>query len=163
MKKQTICLNMIVKDEAHVIRRCLASVKPLIDTWIIVDTGSKDGTQEIIREFMKDIPGELFERPWVDFGHNRNEALALARRKADYILFIDADDRLVIEDNFVLPNLKKDYYAVRQRIAKEHAIVDHPIILLIKDIPDFSWKGVLHEELTWSSSKTCDLLSGIIN
>ena len=47
--KSKICLNMIVKDESRVIRRCLESVKPLIDYWVIVDTGSTDGTQEIIK------------------------------------------------------------------------------------------------------------------
>ena len=78
---QTICLNMIVKDEKDVICRCLASVKPVIDYWVIVDTGSSDGTQEIIRAFMKEIPGELHERPWINFGHNRNEALELAKGK----------------------------------------------------------------------------------
>ena len=26
-KKKTVCLNMIVKDESHVIKRCLESVK----------------------------------------------------------------------------------------------------------------------------------------
>ena len=35
-----IRLNMIVKNEAHVILRCLASVKPWIDSWCIVDTSS---------------------------------------------------------------------------------------------------------------------------
>ena len=54
-----ICLNMIVKNEAHVIRRGLDTVKPFIHHWVIVDTGSTDGTQEIIREHLKDIPGEL--------------------------------------------------------------------------------------------------------
>ena len=77
MPAPTICLNMIVKNEAHVIRRCLDSVRPFIDCWVIVDTGSTDGTQELIREVMRDIPGELRERPWKNFAHNRNEALSL--------------------------------------------------------------------------------------
>ena len=72
--RPTICLNMIVKNEAHVIRRCLDSVRPLIDTWVIVDTGSTDGTQDLIREIFADLPGELHERPWHDFGYNRSES-----------------------------------------------------------------------------------------
>ena len=47
---QSICLSMIVRDEAQVIRRCLDSVRPFIAHWAVVDTGSVDGTQEIIRE-----------------------------------------------------------------------------------------------------------------
>ena len=43
----TICLNMIVKNEAPVIGRCLASVLPFVDRWVIVDTGSTDGTQVV--------------------------------------------------------------------------------------------------------------------
>lgn len=58
---------MIVRNEAAVVRRCLASVKHLIDYWVIIDTGSDDGTQQIIREFLQEIPGELHERPWIDF------------------------------------------------------------------------------------------------
>ena len=68
----SICLNMIVKNEAPVIKRCLATVKPWITSWVISDTGSDDGTQDIIKEYMKDMPGKLIERPWVDFAHNRN-------------------------------------------------------------------------------------------
>ena len=99
----TICLNMIVKNEAKVIARCLESVKPILDHWVIVDTGSTDGTQAIIRSILKDIPGELHERPWKDFGHNRTEAIELARGKADYLFVIDADDTLVIPPRYVLP------------------------------------------------------------
>ena len=45
MHKTRICLNMIVKNEAHVIRRCLDSVRPHITHWVIVDTGSTDRTR----------------------------------------------------------------------------------------------------------------------
>ena len=56
-KTKTITLCMIVKDEARVIERCLASVLPLIDNWVIVDTGSTDGTQELIKYMLKDLVG----------------------------------------------------------------------------------------------------------
>lgn len=109
---QTICLCMIVKDEAPVIRRCLDSVRPLIDRWLIVDTGSADGTQEIVREHFRDIPGDLVERPWRDFAHNRSEALALARPHGAYTLIIDADDAMVVPDGFRWPDLDADSYTV---------------------------------------------------
>ena len=40
---RNITLNMIVKNEAHVIERCLSAARPLIDAWCIVDTGSAAG------------------------------------------------------------------------------------------------------------------------
>jgi glycosyltransferase involved in cell wall biosynthesis len=115
MSKATICLNMIVKDEAHVIRRCLDSVRPFIDHWVIVDTGSRDGTQDLIRDYLKDLPGELIERPWVDFAHNRSEALAAARDKADYVLVIDADETLESDPGFAMPPLDLDAYNLEVR------------------------------------------------
>ena len=48
----TICLNMIVKNESRVIKRCLESVKGFIDYWVIVDTGSEDGTQDMIKKII---------------------------------------------------------------------------------------------------------------
>ncbi|MFZ0042772.1 MAG: hypothetical protein WAK93_15790, partial [Solirubrobacteraceae bacterium] len=67
-----ICLCMIVKDEAQVIERCLASVKEHLAYWVICDTGSSDATPELIRRALDGVPGEVHERPWVDFGHNRS-------------------------------------------------------------------------------------------
>jgi tetratricopeptide (TPR) repeat protein len=85
----SVCLVAIVKDEAAIIRRCLDSCRGLIDGYSIVDTGSTDGTQDLIRGH--DIPGDLYEREWVNFGVNRSQALELARGKADYLLLLDAD------------------------------------------------------------------------
>ena len=85
MTKPTICLVMIVKNESKVIERCIDSVKDHINYWVIVDTGSTDGTQSIITEKMKSlgIEGELHEKPWVNYGHNRTESMNLSKGKCD--------------------------------------------------------------------------------
>lgn len=146
MKKKagsTICLSMIVKNEAHVIRRCLDSVRPIIDHWIIVDTGSTDGTQDIIRAAMANLPGTLVERPWVDFATNRNEALKLARRHADYVLIIDADDELIIPDGFTMPKLREVGYQFE--IIDEHTRYWRN--QLVNSRKNWRYRGVLHEFL----------------
>jgi glycosyltransferase involved in cell wall biosynthesis len=99
-RRMRVCLSMIVKNEAAVIERCLASVLPHIDAWAICDTGSSDGTQDLIRRRLVHLPGELIERPWVDFATNRNEALDLARRHGDYALVVDADDIVEADSRF---------------------------------------------------------------
>lgn len=109
---------MIVKNEAHVIERCLASMLPIIDTWVIVDTGSTDGTQDKIKNFFGQlgIEGKLYEKPWVNFGHNRSEALELARPEGDYTIMIDADEILEYDPEFdadaFKSSLNKDLYNV---------------------------------------------------
>src|SRR5512146_2184990 len=107
-----ICLSMIVKNEAAVIERCLRSVKPHVHAWAIADTGSNDGTQDIIRRFMADVPGELIERPWMDFATNRNEALELAGKFGDYALIIDADEVLETDPGFSWGTLGEPGYLV---------------------------------------------------
>src|ERR1700756_5080078 len=90
VQRPTICLSMIVRDEAHVVVETLDSVSGHIDYWVIVDTGSTDSTVETITSHMSElgIPGEMHERRWLDFGTNRTEALALCTGKADYIWVI---------------------------------------------------------------------------
>ncbi len=138
---QTVCLAMIVKNEAPVIRRCLESVRPLIDHWIVVDTGSTDGTQDRVREILADLPGELVERPWVDFAHNRSEALALARAHGTYTLVIDADDEMLLPPGYGLPDLTAEAYEV--------TITDAPLtyrrIQLVRNTLPWRYRGVLHE------------------
>lgn len=134
---------MIVKDEARVIERCLASVKPVIDRWVIVDTGSTDGTQEIIRRVMADIPGQLHERPWRNFGHNRTEALELARAQGDYLLFIDADEQLKVDSTFDPTQLSGDAYSLTTYFGN---LVYDRVSLVNSRLP-WKWCGVLHEYL----------------
>src|ERR1017187_667993 len=89
----SLCLSMIVKNEAHIIARCLRSVKPFIDFYSISDTGSTDNTMGIIRQELAGIPGILKSDPWEGFGPNRN--IARSRAVGSHILSIDADEVLV--------------------------------------------------------------------
>ena len=91
-----ICLNMIVKNESGIIERCLASVLPWIDCYVICDTGSTDATPEVIRTFFArhGVPGEIHAIDFVHFEYARNRALELCRAAPlafDYILLTDAD------------------------------------------------------------------------
>ena len=59
----TIGLCMIVKNEAAIVTRCIESTRRLVDYVLIVDTGSTDGTQELIRSFLRetDLQGVVVE------------------------------------------------------------------------------------------------------
>lgn len=140
-----LCLSMIVKNESHIILECLNSVWKEIDYWVIVDTGSTDNTKEIITNFFKEknIPGELHERPWVGFGHNRTEALDLCKGKAQFAFMIDADDYLV--GSFKLtPDPNVDGYIVK--MGREEFSWWRSQIFNLQS----NWKyvGVLHEYAT---------------
>jgi glycosyltransferase involved in cell wall biosynthesis len=149
--RPSLCLVMIVKNESKVIKRCIDSVKDYIDYWVIVDTGSTDGTQEMIKSIMDgyNIPGELHERPWVDFGHNRTESLQYSKGKADYRLVIDADDVLVVENNSINPfqNLSADSYKVKIRLSS----LAYFRTQIVKGDQDWKYVGVLHEYLSGPS------------
>src|SRR5262249_60871744 len=86
-----ICLCMIVCNESHIIARALRSVRAISDYWVICDTGSVDSTPVEILTSLSGIPGELHRIAWVNFGHNRTEAIRLSKGKADYILILAAD------------------------------------------------------------------------
>lgn len=159
-EKPKICLNMIVKNEEPVIERCLATVKPYIDYWVIVDTGSSDKTIEKIKSFMKDIPGEIHECPWQNFEYNRNHALGLAKSKGDYIMFIDADEQLIFEPGFSFPqNLTKDGYLMT---VKDHDI-EFLRMLLVSTKKNWLWKGVMHETILCTEPHEVDVLAHMHN
>lgn len=155
----SICLNMIVKNEAHVIEKCLASVKPFITRWSVVDTGSNDGTQDIVRKALDGVPGHLHERPWVDFGHNRTEALELAKDEhTQYLVIIDADDTLEPRPGFVMPELTKDAYQLEVHHSGSIYRRNH----IVKASKAIRWVGVLHEYLEMVPRHTSGFLDGLV-
>ena len=155
-RRPRIALSMIVKNETPVLRRCLESLRPLVDCWAIVDTGSSDGTQALVREVYADLPGQLLERPWVDFAHNRNEALELARTMGDYVFTIDADETLEWPAGFALPALSADAYALWM----EYSGTRYRRVCLLRAATSWRWRGVLHEYLDSGADAGIETLDG---
>jgi len=148
-QKFSLCLVMIVKDEGDTIRKCLTRVAPYISYYVICDTGSKDNTIEEIKSTMDDlqIPGEIHERPWVDFEVNRTESLNLAKGICDYRWIIDADDLFEVENPEVNPfaDLPEnvDCFQIMYRLNS----LQYHRAQIVKSDQDWTYKGVLHEYL----------------
>jgi glycosyltransferase involved in cell wall biosynthesis len=152
-----ICLSMIVKNESAVIERCLRSVRPYVHAWAIADTGSTDGTQDLIRNIFADLPGELIERPWVDFATNRNQALELAAKFGDFALIIDADEILEGDAGFAWPRLDLPGCTLELVYGDtRYRRVALPALNL-----DWVWRGVLHEALVSAHAAHAKFLPGL--
>lgn len=139
---------MIVKDEERILERCLESLAPEIDRWVVCDTGSTDGTRELVRGFFASagIPGSLHEVPFVDFGATRNRALELCRQEPagfEYVLLCDADMELRVEDPGYRERLHAGSYLVPQR----NGLTYENVRLLRRDVPA-RYVGATHEYLS---------------
>ncbi|MDA8266126.1 MAG: glycosyltransferase [Actinomycetota bacterium] len=145
---------MIVKDESAVIGRCLESVRDIVDSWVIVDTGSTDGTPEIVRALVGDLPGELHVSEWKDFGTNRSELLALARGKADFLLLLDADMTLVCDGP--LPDLTGDGY-----LLEHEGELAYSIPRLVNGSLPWHYVGATHEYLACEEAFTLEPLPSL--
>lgn len=156
----SICLNMIVKNESHLICDTLKNIceNVALDYWVISDTGSTDNTIELIENFFaeKKIPGEIIIHQWSNFSHNRNLALIACTDKSDYILFFDADD--YFDGDFRLPPLKLDAYYLQ--LSNESKSTQYLRKLIIKNNQNYTWRGVLHEFLESTQSETIGKISG---
>ena len=140
----TICLALIVRDEAHILRRCLDSVSPYIDHAIICDTGSIDNTCIVARAYLHDhkIPGTVLHHPWENFAHNRTLAMqAAAKTGCDYTLVIDADETLIVGDPLVLATLSGDAY----RVMMQFPGVSYPRVNLMRSALDWRYVSPIHE------------------
>lgn len=145
----TLCLNMIVKNESKIILRLLNTVINIIDSWCICDTGSTDDTISIIETFFKEHnkPGKMIHEEFRDFGHNRSVALKACEgmAKADYVLLLDADMMLKIDDqitkNEIKQMLKDDVYYIFQ--GSDHFFYKN--VRIVKNNLGFKYWGVTHE------------------
>ncbi|MES9774740.1 tetratricopeptide repeat-containing glycosyltransferase family 2 protein [Priestia megaterium] len=147
----TISLCMIVKNEEAVIGRCLESVSKIVDEINIVDTGSTDRTKEIVAEYTE----RIFDFKWIeDFAAARN--FAFQQATTDYILWLDADDIFLEQDQKAFLKLKNtldsniDAVSMNYNLAfdRENNVTSSlRRYRLVKRKKDFKWIGAVHEYL----------------
>jgi hypothetical protein len=137
-----ISATMIVRDEEAFLPECLASLRGVVDEIVIVDTGSRDRSREIARDFGV----VLVDFAWIgDFSAARNVAIDHARH--DWLLYIDADERVVACDRALLhaqladPALLSATVRFRPRTGftcyREHR--------LVRRDPRIRFRGAMHE------------------
>lgn len=152
-----VALNMIVKNEVANLSRCLASVVPYISSYVIVDTGSDDGTPSFIKKFMDrcGIPGEIHHAPFVDFSQARNFALDCANQSAinwDYLLLCDADMELKVNDDHPFSNLSATALCLLQK----HGGLSYYNTRVVRRGSGARYFGVTHEYLSVDGLITFD-------
>lgn len=105
--------SVITLNEEHNIRECLDSLA-WVDELVVVDGGSTDGTKEICREYTD----KVFVNPWP--GHYQQKNFALECATHDWILSIDADERVSLALRHEIENVlarpdRADGYTIPRR------------------------------------------------
>ncbi|MBI2267562.1 MAG: tetratricopeptide repeat protein [Armatimonadetes bacterium] len=147
---KTLSLCMIVRDEEKTLQKCLDSVRGVVDEIVIVDTGSTDRTRDIARE----AGARILESPWEnDFSKARNVSLQAAT--GDWILVLDADERLDSESSRIIRGLLNVSlpcgYVVRIRntihTENQSEVLDHRTTRLFPRSQDIFFEGTIHEQV----------------
>jgi glycosyltransferase involved in cell wall biosynthesis len=141
---------MIVKNESKIIRRLFDSVCNIIDSYCICDTGSVDGTPQIIQEYFeaKSIPGKVIEEPFRDFGYNRTHSLlaCAGMANADYILLMDADMILEPDPSFDVTKFKNALSCAEAHyIFQGSPTMSYKNVRIVKNGIGIKYWGVTHE------------------
>ena len=147
----SISLCMIVKNEEGSIGRCLESIYQLVDEINIIDTGSNDQTKKIASKYTD----RIYDFEWVhDFSKARNYAFEKATK--DYILWLDADDVFLEEDQQKLLALKLNLESSVDSVTMKYILATDEYgnvtsslrrNRLVKRRNGFRWIGAVHEYL----------------
>ena len=143
---------LIVRDESAFITDCLDSLVAVVDEIVVVDTGSTDDTVERARRF----PVKLHSFEWrQDFSAARNYALEQA--SGDWILYIDADERLEVPDPAQWREVVEDKSKAGWKLRFYPRVGWTPYyeLRLFRNDPRIRFRGVIHEQLHDSLNAVC--------
>lgn len=147
-----LALNFICKDESHVIGKMLESAKTFTDLIVCTDTGSTDGTQDIIRKFGEDnnIPTYVYDRPFDNFENSRNHSMEKLREVVKELgwdadkthgYWFDCDETVIVQPNFDKKQFTKDLYMMNTYIGQ----MKYTRNTFFRVSKPFKWYGPVHE------------------
>lgn len=154
---KTISLCLIVKNEENNLKKCLKNAKIYADEIIIVDTGSKDKTKEIAKEFTD----KIFDFEWCDdFSKARNYSFEQAT--SSYCMWLDADDFLTDESAFEIKSWKDSNQECDVLMTPYVAGYDEKLNptfkylreRIVKNSTSFRWHDRVHEVIVPSGQIT---------
>jgi tetratricopeptide (TPR) repeat protein len=143
-----ITLSMIARNEAQFLEECLKSVQGVVDEIVLVDTGSDDDTPRIAERF----GAKVIRAEWQnDFAAARN--IALQHATGDWILVLDADERLAPESRQAVLNAARHpqfagYYLEILNEIRDRDYFVHRIVRMFRNLPGLRWEGAIHEQIT---------------
>ena len=152
MASALLSAALIVRNEERFLEGCLRSLEGRVDEIVVVDTGSTDRSREIAR----DLGARVLAHEWKDdFAVARNASIAAARGK--WILYIDADERVVDFDRASVERLLSD----RRKIC--YTVLFRPTTgytryreyRLFRNRPDLRFQGVIHESIVPALEALC--------
>jgi glycosyltransferase involved in cell wall biosynthesis len=135
---------LIVRDEEKFLDGCLTSMHGLIDEIVVVDTGSRDRTKQIAHSHGVNV----FDFAWCDdFSAARN--FALDRAHGEWILYIDADERIRSYDRGALERELSDrsLVACTVRFYQRTGCTAYPEYRLFRRDDRIRFEGVMHETM----------------
>ncbi|MDR3153193.1 MAG: glycosyltransferase [Deltaproteobacteria bacterium] len=158
MRKPTLGVNMIIKDEAENLPKSLAPAMELCDEAVVVDTGSRDGSRALARSY----GARVFDFPWRgDFSAARNQALYSSR--TDYVLWLDADNHIPPKDFEALRGALPPLGAAPAVLMCAEKVLPQGDLLWQKRVfpnrPGVFFRGVVHEQLShpeWMAVRLVD-------
>lgn len=145
-----ISLCTFIKNEAHCIGGMIESVKNFVDEIVVVDTGSTDASIEICRSYN----ARIYKVGFTDFGSVRTLAAHLARES--YVLMLDADERIDINDAPVIRTLpilsrnalafpRKRWLDLAMTMQTEKEAYPDWQVRFFRNNPSYNFKRELHE------------------
>jgi len=154
---KTISLSMIVKNEENHLRKALESVSG-IDEIIVCDTGSKDNTVAIAKEYTN---GVFTDYVWNDnFAEARNHSLS--KCTSDWILIVDADEHLEtpLEELYKAIDNAEDegLIAINVKVVSEKTNQTHYQPRLFKRCDKNYWKNAIHNILSTVGQINSDIV-----
>ncbi len=142
---------MLVEGNPIGLSKCLESIRPHIDHWVIADFGMDDNAENTILKALEDVPGEIVDVPDADKAGIRNALLQHSNALADYLLLMDADLSLELESGVgrLSEQLFEDAYFITTETPIRHAD-----IRLIRTNKNWQYFGVANEFIACSDSST---------